>query len=48
MGVSDVWVRVTETQPVPMTVKRDSTPWTPYQKRSGWVASSEAGLEVSQ
>jgi len=27
-------------------VKRDSTPWIPYQKRSGWWGSRWAGLEV--
>jgi len=38
--------RFTLWQPVPMTVKRDSTPWMPYQKRSGWWGSRLAGLVV--
>ena len=35
-SVPSVRVRTTDSQPGPMTVNSVSTPWTPYQNRSGW------------
>ena len=43
-SVPSVCTRVTVSQPGPMIVKRISTPWMPYQNRSGWCGSSVHGL----
>ena len=43
LSASLVWTRVTSSQPVPMSVKSISTPWMPYQNRSGWCSSSGEG-----
>ncbi len=43
-----VLVRTTDLQPVPMIVKSVSTPWMPYQNRSGWCFSMGQGPYARQ
>src|SRR5690606_12395158 len=47
ISVSSVCVRETVLQPVPIAAKSISTPWIPYQKKSGWLGSNTAGVYTS-
>src|SRR5690348_97377 len=46
-SVPSVWARIRLLHPVPITVYKSSTPWMPYQKKSGCVFSMVHGLYAS-